>query len=106
MVADLTTALMQMRNGDFDVMAVAKGNAEAIIASNSDIALSGFNFEVDEKYTGNVVLLNKDADALTAKVNEILAKAEAAGYYTTWYDEAKAIAGIEVSYDDDGNEVD
>ena len=105
-VADLTTALMQMRNGDFDVMAVAKGNAEAIIASNSDIALSGFNFEVDEKYTGNVVLLNKDADALTAKVNEILAKAEAAGYYTTWYDEAKAIAGIEVSYDDDGNEVD
>ena len=105
-VADLTTALMQMRNGDFDVMAVAKGNAEAITASNSDIALSGFNFEVDEKYTGNVVLLNKDADALTAKVNEILAKAEAAGYYTTWYDEAKAIAGIEVSYDDDGNEVD
>ncbi len=104
-VADLTTALMQLRNGDFDVLAVAKGNGDAIIASNSDIALSGFYFEVDEKYTGNVILLNKESDELTAKVNELLAKAEAAGYYTTWYDEAKAIAGIEVSYDDAGNEI-
>ncbi|MGN0978695.1 MAG: transporter substrate-binding domain-containing protein [Faecousia sp.] len=104
-VADLTTALMQLRNGDFDVLAVAKGNGDAIIASNTDIALSGFYFEVDEKYTGNVILLNKESDELTAKVNELLAKAEAAGYYTTWYDEAKAIAGIEVSYDDAGNEL-
>ena len=103
--ADLTTALMQLRNGDFDVLAVAKGNGDAIIASNPDIALSGFYFEVDEKYTGNVILLNKESDELTAKVNEILAKAEAAGYYTTWYDAAKAIAGIEVSYDEAGNEI-
>lgn len=104
-VADLTTALMQLRNGDFDVLAVAKGNGDAIIANNSDIAPSGFFFEVDEKYTGNVVLLNKESDELTAKVNEILAKAEAAGLYITWYDEAKATAGIEVSYDDAGNEI-
>ena len=104
-MADLTTALMQLRNGDFDVLAVAKGNGDAIIANNSDIAPSGFFFEVDEKYTGNVVLLNKESDELTAKVNEILAKAEAAGLYITWYDEAKATAGIEVSYDDAGNEL-
>lgn len=104
-VADLTTALMQLRNGDFDVLAVANGNGDAIIANNPDIAKAGFFFEVDEKYTGNVILLNKENDEMTAKVNELLAKAEAAGYYTTWYEEAKSIAGIEVSYDDAGNEI-
>lgn len=104
-VTDLTTALMQLRNGDFDALAVAKGNGQAIIAKNADIAESGFYFEVDPKYTGNVVLMQKGNDALTEAVNELLAQAEAAGYYTIWYDEAKSTAGIEVIYDDEGNEV-
>ncbi|MDD5864399.1 MAG: transporter substrate-binding domain-containing protein [Firmicutes bacterium] len=102
-VADLTTAIMQLRNGDFVALAVAKGNGSAIIASNPDIIESGFSFEVDEKYTGNVVMMKKGADDLTAKVNELLAKAESEGKYGPWYEEAKATAGIEVSYDDQGN---
>ena len=104
-ISDLTTAIMQLRNGDFEVMAVAKGNADAMIANNPDLAYSGFNFVVDEKYTGNVIMMQKSNDALTAAVNEILAKAEAAGNYVTWYDEAKATAGIQVAFDDEGNEV-
>ena len=104
-VADLTTALMQLRNGDFDVLAVAKGNGDAIMANNEDIGLAGFYFEVDEKYTGNVILMQKGADELTLMVNELLAQAEASGCYESWYAIAKTTAGIEVSFDDEGNEI-
>ncbi len=100
---DIGTGVLQLKNGDFDCMAVADGNADAIIASNPDIVKSGFNFFVDEKYTGNVILLQKGNDALTEIVNSILVKAEA--YYDTWYADAKATAGIEVSYDENGNAI-
>ena len=66
---DLGTAVLQLKNGDFDCIAVADGNGEAIIAANPEIAKSGFSFVVDDKYTGNVILLQKGADDLTAKVN-------------------------------------
>lgn len=100
---DLGTAVLQLKNGDFDCIAVADGNGEAIIASNPEIAKSGFNFVVDEKYTGNVILMQKGADELTAAVNEILKTASE--HYDEWYTEAKSIAGIDVSYDDEGNAI-
>ena len=102
---NITTGVMQLRNGDFDIMALADGNAAAIIAANPDLALTGFDFEVDEKYTDNLVLLQKGNDALTEEVNKILAQAKAADLYPGWYEDAKALANIdtEVSYDDEGN---
>ena len=100
---DLGTAVLQLKNGDFDCIAVADGNGEAIIAANPEIAKSGFSFVVDEKYTGNVILLQKGADDLTAKVNEILAETES--QWDAWYEEAKAISGIDQSYDDEGNAI-
>lgn len=102
---DITTGVMQLRNGDFDLMAVADGNADALIAANPDLALTGFDFEVDEKYTDNLVLLQKGNDALTEEVNKALAKAKEADLYPGWYEDAKALAniGTEVSYDDEGN---
>lgn len=105
--SDITTGVMQLRNGDFDIMAVADGNAEAIIAANPDVALTGFDFEVDPKYTDNLILMQKGNDALTEKVNELLAKAVEENKYPGWYDEAKALAniGTEVSFDEQGNEI-
>ena len=100
---DLGTAVLQLKNGDFDCLAVAKGNGDAIIASNPDVAMSGFFFDVDEKYTGNVVLLQKGNDAMTEAVNEALDASK--DEWNTWYEEAKAISGIEASYDDEGNAV-
>lgn len=104
-VGDITTGIMQLKKGDFVAMAVAEGNADAIIASNPDLVKSGFYFELTDDLLDNLILLKKGNDELTATVNELLAKAEAAGYYETWYAEAQALAGIgtEVSYDDDGN---
>ena len=100
---DIGTGVLQLKNGDFDCIAVADGNGEAIIASNPEIAKSGYKFFVDEKYTGNVILMQKGNDTLTELVNNILAKAEQ--YYDKWYEDAKSTAGIDVSYDDEGNAI-
>lgn len=100
---DLGTAVLQLKNGDFDCIAVADGNGDSIIASNPEITKSGFNFVVDEKYTGNVVLLQKGADALTEAVNAALATSK--DQWDSWYNDAKSIAGIDQSYDDDGNAI-
>lgn len=107
-VGDLTTAFLQLQNGDFDGIAVAAGQAKVFISNNAETtALSGFDFEVDPKSVGNVVLMPKGADELTAKVNEILAKAYNEGLYEKWYADALELSGVEtaqeVSYDDDGN---
>ncbi len=106
---DINTGVLQLKKGDFQAMAVATGNGDAIIAANPELVKTGFAFEVSEKYVDNVILLQKGADELTAQVNAILAKAEAAGYYETWYANAEQLAGIEtsadVSFDDEGNVV-
>lgn len=107
-VGDLTTAFLQLQNGDFDAIAVAMGQAQVFIANNEETtALSGFNFEVDPKSVGNVVLLPKGADELTAQINELLAKAQADGLYEQWYNDALELSGVEtaqeVSYDDNGS---
>ena len=103
---DIGTAVEALRNGNIDALAVAKGNGDAIIANNDALAFTGFEFEVSEEAENNVILLKKGADELTKQVNEILAKALAAGLYGPWYEEAKALAGIdtsaEVGYDDQG----
>ena len=98
---DLGTAVLQLKSGDFDCIAVADGNGDAIISANPEIAKTGFEFVVEE--TGNAIMMQKGADALTAAVNEILAGSK--DNWGTWYDEAKSIAGIEASYDDQGNAI-
>ena len=102
---DINTGLLQLKKGDFDVMAVAKGNGDALINNNPEVTMSGFEFVVDPKMTNNLILLQKGNDELTKKVNEILAKALAAGYYETWYEEALNTAGVDVSYDVNGNPI-
>ena len=104
---DINTGVLQLKKGDFDVMAVATGNAEAIIAANPELALAGFKFEVSEEESNNLILLKKGADELTKQVNEILAKAYAAGKYGEWYEAAKELAniGVEISYDENGNPI-
>ena len=106
-VGDLSTALMQLKKGDFDFIAVAKGQADVFLSNDPDVAMSGFEFNVDPKYVGNVIVLKKGDDEMTEKVNAILAKAEAAGLYEQWYEEAEILAGSkdaqEISYDDNGS---
>lgn len=102
---DIPTGIMQLRRGDFVAMAVAEGNADAIISDNPDLCKSGFCFELTEDLLDNLILMRKGNDELTATVNSLLAKAREAGYYKVWYAEAleKAGVGVEIRYDDEGN---
>ena len=100
-------AVLALQTGKIDVLAVARGNGEAIIANNPGLGFTGFQFEVDPKYENNVILLNKASTELLKKVNDILADCLASGIYETWYSEALVLAGVETavetSYDDEGN---
>ena len=100
---DLGTAVLQLKSGEFDCIAVAQGNGDAIIANNPEIAHSGFNFVVDEKYTGNVILMQKGNDAMTELVNAALAASK--DMWPGWYEDAKAMSGIDLSFDDEGNAI-
>ncbi len=101
----IDTGILQLKKGDFDVMAVAIGNANVLISNNPELAMSGFQFVVSEAEENNLILLPKGDDEMTEKVNNALAKALAAGYYETWYEEAMNTAGVEISYDADGNPI-
>jgi len=101
--ANLDEAVEGLIRGEYDCIAVADGNADAIIAAHPEIIKSGFSFVVTEKQRGNIILLRKGNDELTELVNNALKKAEM--YYETWYADARATAGIETSYDDVGNPI-
>ncbi len=100
-------AVMALTYGQVDAVAVAGGNAEAIIANKPEVALSGFEFVVSAEAENNVIMIQKGNDELLAKVNAALAKAYEAGYYGQWYEQAKELAGIptaqQVTYDEEGN---
>lgn len=101
---DITTGLMQLRKGDFVAMAVAEGNADALLTANTDLVKAEFRFEITSDLTDYLILMKKGNDELTATVNDLLTKAAAAGYYDQWYAQALEMAGVgkEISYDDNG----
>ncbi len=108
-IGDLNTAFLQLKNGDFDGLAVAMGQAKVFKANNPDtIEICSFQFDVDAAYEANVILMQKGADELTEKVNELLAKAYDAGYYGEWYEKALEMAGAdtakEVTIEDEPSE--
>lgn len=100
-------AVLALKTGKVDGVAVAEGNGKAIIANNPDLAMSGFLFTIDEAAENNLILMNKTSTELTEAVNGVLAKALDAGLYGQWYEDAMSLAlgdtYSEISYDDDGN---
>lgn len=91
---DLDQGLTLLRDNTIQAMAVAEGNANAILATHPELAKADFRFEVSQELTDNLILLPKGADELTEAVNALLAQAEAAGYYPKWYAQALTLAGI------------
>ena len=107
---NLNDAVTSLLTGKIDVLAVAHGNGEAFIAANEGkLAFSGFEFEVDEMYKNNVILMNKNNEELGQKVNEVLAKLKTEDNAVLWYEACQMLAEIktldELGYDDDGNKI-
>ena len=104
---DLATALL---TGKIDALAVAQGNGESFISANDGkLAQSGFQFEIDEKYKNNVVLINKDNAELGEQVNAVIAQQKADDVADAWYEAAQMLGNIktidELGYDDQGNKI-
>ena len=91
-IGDLGTGVLELQSGSIEALAVAEGNAEAIIASNPDLVVCAWEFEVAAEYEANVIMITKGETELLEVVNEALAKAYADGLYGAWYDEAKALS--------------
>ena len=98
---DINMLKTMLMNGSVDAVAVARGNGAALTANtpelkavNSEGEYDGFNFFVKEEYKNNVILLNKNDQALLEKVNTVLAKAMAANVYDTWYAACEVYAGV------------
>ena len=89
-IVDLNTAVLEVINGKVDGLCVAVTNGESYIANYPSLTLSSFQFNVTSD--GNVVLIPKGETELTDAINTILAKAEAAGLYQQWYQEAVDLA--------------
>lgn len=83
---DLGIAVLQLKSGDFDCVAVDDVVGDAIIGTNPEIVKSGFAFHVDSKETGSIILLQKGAEDLTNVVNEALAHSVI--YWDIWYADA------------------
>ena len=87
-IGDITVGVMELKSGNIEALAVAKGNADMIIDANPDLMICEFQFEVKAEYEANVILITKGETELLEAVNAALAKAYEAGLYGTWYDEA------------------
>ncbi len=94
-IGDINTGILELKSDNIVGLAVAKGNAESIIASNPDLVICDWQFSVNLENENNVIMITKGETALLEVVNEALAKAEAEGMYGPWYEEAKALAASE-----------
>lgn len=91
-IGDLGTGVLELQSGSIEALAVAQGNAEAIIASNPDLVICAWQFDVAAEYEANVIMITKGETELLNVVNEALAKAYADGLYGPWYEDAKALS--------------
>ena len=58
-IGDLAVGVMELKAGNIEALAVAKGNAEMIIDANPDLVICEFQFEVKAEYEANVILMTK-----------------------------------------------
>lgn len=96
-IGDINTGILELKSGNIVGLAVAKGNGESIIASNPDLVICDWQFDVSAESENNVIMITKGETALLEVVNEALAKAKADGLYGPWYEEAKALANSETA---------
>ena len=107
-IGEIGVGVMELQSGNIEALAVAIGNGKQIIANNPDLMICDWQFEVDEAYEANVIMMHKGDTALLEAVNEALAQFYDSGVYGEWYQEALDIAAsegaIEVSVEDEAAE--
>lgn len=93
-IGEIGVGVMELQSGNISALAVADGNADAIMVNNEGLVKCQWEFDVSDQADGNVIMIHKGNTALLAAVNEVLAKAYSEGLYGGWYTEAKEMAGL------------
>lgn len=90
MVATTSDGIMMLVSGKVDAVGMSGGIGDQYAKNNDDIVMSEALYE----YTslGNVACLKKGSPELLARVNEIIAEAEASGKYAQWVAECTTLA--------------
>lgn len=96
-IGEIGVGVMELQSGNIQALAVADGNADAILVNHEGLVKCQWEFDVSMESDGNVIMMHKGETALLAAVNEALAKAMADGLYSPWYAEAKELAGLDTS---------
>lgn len=107
---ELNEAVTALLTGKIDALACEQGNADSFISANKDtLALTGYEFDVADKYKNNVILVNKNNEELGKKVDEILLKFRDEVDGDSWYEAAQLLGNIktidELGYDENGNKI-
>ena len=87
---DINNALTALNSGQYDAVALAATAATSLLtaATNSELMMSEFKFEMDDSCL--YVIMKKGNTALCEKVNPICDKASA-GLYQTWVNAAQEL---------------
>lgn len=96
-IGEIGVGVMELQAGNIEALAVADGNADAILVNNEGLVKCVWQFDVSSDFEANVIMMHKGETALLAVVNEALANAYDNGYYGPWYEEAKTMAGLETA---------
>lgn len=103
-IGEIGVGVLELQSGNIEALAVADGNADAILVSNTDLVKCEWQFDVKAEYEANVVMMHKDEPELLAAVNAALKKAYDGGLYAGWYADALELAAsasaIEVTVED------
>lgn len=88
-------AFLMVTEGKADAVITATSFARLYIDANKDcniVMCEDYRFQVEDKYTGMIIGMQKGEDALTERINEIIAKVVESGVYYEWVSQYKEYA--------------
>ncbi|HEY4537980.1 MAG TPA: transporter substrate-binding domain-containing protein [Erysipelothrix sp.] len=91
LINKLDDAILELKYGKVDAVAISCESAKSFMLNNEDIILSDVKFDViDEE--GMMVIMAKEQTDLQQAVNDAIAKVKAEGLYVQWMAEANKLA--------------
>lgn len=90
LVTKLDDAILELKAGRTDAVAVSCASGESVLANNPEIKLSDVHFEVNDEL-GTMVIMPQGEPELLEKINTAVHEVRD-GLYTSWLDDAKILA--------------
>ena len=89
-IKSLNDAIVMLKEGKLNAIAIASGSAELAIKNNTDLVYSDHTFNVAD--SGLLVGVKKGETELLDEINKIIAKVVEQGLYQQWMVDAKELA--------------